>query len=133
MLASDCAGTWNPKMTTQAEGYVLQGGPAPGVYALHIVGCASAAANSEGLDISLSDAKAPATYTAGLVRYTDPQGSGWGYANDPFKVTITKLGAVGDTVEGTFSATVAHVMNGNAAHLLTGAFTVCRQPDEDVP
>jgi hypothetical protein len=67
------------------------------------------------------------------VQYSDPGGSTWGFPNDQHTITYTKLGMVGDTIEGTFTATVSHVMNGNAAHLLSGSFIVCHQPDELVP
>jgi hypothetical protein len=68
-----------------------------------------------------------------IVQYTDPLGSTWGFSNDSFKVTITNLGSRGDTIDGTFTATLSHVMNGNAAHNLSGSFSVCHQPDELVP
>jgi hypothetical protein len=133
-LAAACAGAWNTPAVTSAEGYVLAGGPAPGVYSLRIVGCASSAAASEGLSISVA-AMAPGDYGTGtgVVQYTDPSGSTWGFNDDAFKVTITKLGMRGDIIEGTFTATVSHVMNGNAAQNLSGSFSVCHQPDELVP
>jgi hypothetical protein len=136
-LASACSGVWNPKAVSGAEGYVLVGGPPPGVYELNLVGCVGSAAGSEGLDITLNGVMAAGTYTdittAGTVRYTDSSGSGWGYAGDPFKIDFTALSAIGAPIQGTFNATVSHVMGGNAAHLLNGEFSLCRQPDEDAP
>jgi len=46
---------------------------------------------------------------------------------------LAKYGAVGDSIDGTFTATVTHVMNGNAAHFLSGSFHVCRVQDELTP
>jgi hypothetical protein len=131
-LSSACMGSWNPKNVPGAEGYVIAGGPPPGGYDLFVVGCASNAAVSEGLLLEAS-AMTPGTYTTGMVQYTDPGGSQWAYPIGPFKITYTKLGMVGDTIEGTFAATVTHVMNGNAAHQLEGSFVVCHQPDELLP
>lgn len=132
-LASSCAGAWNPSGVASAHGYVVQGGAPPGIYSLHVVGCASGEANSEGLDISLADATAPGKYTSGLIRYTDFSGSGWGYGDDPFEVKLTQTGALGEGIAGSFTGRVSHVMNGNAAHNLSGSFSVCHEPDENVP
>jgi hypothetical protein len=85
---STCATAYNPVQVTTAEAYVTQGGAAPGIYQLSIYGCASTAPASEGISIILDDAHTPGTYTKGVVRYTDPMGSGWGYSNDFFQVTI---------------------------------------------
>jgi hypothetical protein len=46
---------------------------------------------------------------------------------------VTTFPAVGSAIDGTFTATVSHVMNGNAAHMLSGSFHVCRVQDELTP
>jgi hypothetical protein len=132
-LTSDCAGSWNPNMVTSAEGHVLQGGPPPGFYELDIVGCASAAMVSEGVQLDLTNAMGPGVYTTGTVLYTDAGGGMWGNPGDPFQVQLTQEGAVGGTIQGTFTAMVSRTMGGNAAHTLSGSFSVCRVPDEDAP
>jgi hypothetical protein len=131
-LTSLCDTTWNPSSATSPIGYVFAA-PVPPTQELRIQGCAMAAANSEGLHIALTSASGPGTYTAGLVRYTDTVGSPWGWPNDPFSVKITTYDMTGGIIEGTFTATVSHIMNGNAAHTLQGSFHVCHVQDELAP
>jgi hypothetical protein len=122
-------------MATTPTGFsFVHGSPPPGGQELYIDGCAAGAPGSEGLHIGLSNAIAPGTYTDGSVDYTDASAATWD-AGDPFSfiVAITKLGAVGDSIDGTFTATVTRVMSADAAHSLSGSFHVCRVKDEVLP
>ena len=138
-LTSVCASGWNPQMSPQPIGYLIEGGVVPPVDGgvslggprLEIFGCASAAPGSEGVELLAYDVTAPGKFTVGLTRYTDAGGLSWGMMSDPFVLHVTKLGAVGDSIEGTVTATVTH--GGNAAHTIAGSFHVCRAPDELVP
>jgi hypothetical protein len=130
-FASICANSWGAGQTTTALGYKFEGGPAPGFEAMDVEGCASAAPTSEGVQLSATSATAPGTFTAGSVNYTDPNGTGWGVAGDPFSITFTRIDAVGGVIAGSFTATVTH--GGNAAHSLSGTFQVCRVSDELAP
>ena len=138
-LASCCAGEWNPQMSPQAIGYLIQGGVVPFVDGgpsldgprLEMFGCASAAPGSEGVELLAYDVTAPGNFTIGLVRYTDAGGQSWGVMSDPFVLDVTQLGVVGDFIEGTVTATVSQ--GGNAARAIEGSFHVCRAPDEIVP
>jgi hypothetical protein len=137
-LPSACSG-YNPQMSLQAIGYLIEGGVVPpddggvslGGPRLEMFGCASAAVASEGVELLAYDVTAPGSFTVGLVRYTDAGGLSWGMMSDPFVLDVTKLGPVGDSIEGTVTATVS--MGGNAAHDITGSFHVCRAPDEIFP
>jgi hypothetical protein len=100
---------------------------------LRIEGCAMAAPNSEGLHIALTSASAPGMYGTGLLRYTDKVGSPWGWPGDPWSVTITMYGMTGQSIDGSFTGSVSHIMGGNAAHLLEGSFHVCHIEDELTP
>jgi len=138
-LTSRCSGGWNPQMWPQPLGYLIEGGIVPpvdggvalGGARLAIFGCASAAPQTEGVELLAYDVTGPGSYTVGLVRYTDAGGLAWGIMSDPFVLDVAKLGAVGDSIEGTVEATVSQ--GGNAAHGLAGSFHVCRAPDEVVP
>ena len=98
-----------------------------------IQGCASSAANSPGIELQANDAVGPGTYTTATAYYTDSVGSTWGFANNPATVTITKFEVVGGVIEGSFTANVRHIMNGNAAHSLTGTFHVCHTATQAAP
>lgn len=133
VFSSACAGMWNPPMEKSAIGYIVSGGPAPGIENLILGGCATPAENSEGLSFSVTKATSPGVYTDGLTQYIDPNGSPWGFAGNPFELTVDKLGDTGDSIDGSFKVIVTHVPNGNAAHTITGTFHVCRVLDELVP
>jgi hypothetical protein len=131
-FTSLCDTTWNPSNATSPIGYVFTAGQPP-ASELRIEGCAMAAANSEGLHFHLAAASGPGTYTTGLVQYTDTGGSRWGWPGDPLSVKVTTYGMTGQSIDGTFTATVSHIMNGNAAHFLQGSFHVCHIEDELTP
>jgi hypothetical protein len=131
-LASDCASdTWNPGMATTPVGYLLEGGVAPGLSNLNVYGCVSKAVNSEGISLLVSGVKAPGTFTSGTATYTDAGGAAWSNGG-ALMVTVTKLGAVGGTIEGTLSATVTHPPS-QVAQTIAGSFKVCHIGDELVP
>jgi hypothetical protein len=133
LLTSDCAtDTWNPGMAHTPVGYLLEGGPPPGASNLDGYGCASGAASSKGLSFIAPDVKAPGTFTNGTATYTDDQGNVWTNTNGGFSITITKLGAVGDTIDGIVTATVTHPPSGLAQNV-SAKFTLCHINDEDVP
>jgi len=129
--ASICANSWGAAQTTSALGYRFEGGPAPGIEAMDVAGCASAAPSSEGVQLSARNASSPGTFTTGSVSYTDANGIQWGVPGDPLSITFTRIDAVGGVIAGSFTATVTH--GGNAAHSLSGAFQVCRVNDELAP
>ncbi len=130
-LPSDCASdTWNPSMSTTPAGYLMQGGPPPGASTLDGFGCVSKAVASEGLSFSVAGVKAPGTFTSGTATYTDAQGANW--VSGAFNLTVTKLGAVGDTIEGSLTATVTHPPS-LVAQSISATFKVCHIEDQDVP
>lgn len=124
---SVCADSFGSNESATALGYEFSGGPAPGVQALTLLGCVSAAPKSEGIFLSLSDATSPGTFTKGSVTWTDPGGIPWGVEGDPLSAVVTVLGPVGGVIEGHFTAMVTH--GGNAAHNVEGTFHVCRVND----
>jgi len=131
---SFCAMTgYNPTASAEPIAYVFAGGPPPGINALTIAACAGAGMVSEGVRMAINDVSSPGTYSNGVFQYWDPSGSVWSFQPFPFKVNIGNFGPVGSFVDGGFSATVTHVMNGNAAHTLQGKFHICHVPDELVP
>jgi hypothetical protein len=138
-LTSRCSGGWNPQMWPRPIGYLIEGGVVPpvdggvalGGARLEIFGCVSAAPQSEGVELLAYDVTGPGSYTVGLVRYTDAAGLAWGIMSDPFVLDLAKLGAVGDSIEGTVKATVSQ--GGKATRDVAGSFHVCRAPDELVP
>jgi hypothetical protein len=131
-FASICQGFGLGSQKT-ASGYLFAGGPVGAPSGTKIIGCATMNASSPGIVLEAYDAMSPGTYSTGLTQYTDQGGSPWGFPNDPIEVKITKLEPVGGVIEGTFKATVSHVMNGNAAHNLTGTFHVCHTMDLFAP
>jgi hypothetical protein len=124
--SSNCASGWDPSATS-AIGYAFAGGPVGAPHGIQIVGCKSAAAQSEGIQFRVLDAQGPGTYTMGSTQYTDTTGVTWGFDTDPFKVTLTKVESTGGVIEGTFSEFVTH--GGSAAHSIAGSFHVCHVMD----
>jgi hypothetical protein len=127
-------------MSPQALGYLIEGGVVPPPVdggasldgpRLQMFGCVSATQASEGVELLAYDVSGPGSFTVGVVLYTDAAGTAWGLMSDPFVLDVTRIGAVGDSIEGTVKANVSR--GGNAAHELAGSFHVCRAPDESVP
>ena len=131
ILTSICQGAWGSSESSKAVGYIFSGGPYPGTQGLVVLGCAGPEAASEGILLSPADAIAPGHYTAGTTSYTDPGGITWGVSGDPFDMTVTALGPVGGSIQGTFSVMVTH--GGNAAHDIEGTFDVCHVTDLNAP
>ena len=130
-FASMCQGAWGSDESNKAVGYMFSGGPAPGSQGLVVLGCAHSYAGSQGIILAPRNATSPGTYTAGTATYTDENGGSWGADGDPFHMTVTKLGPVGGSIEGTFQALVTH--GGNAGHNVSGTFNVCRVSDMLAP
>ena len=133
LLSSVCGNTWNPTMATGATGFIFAGGPAPGVEGLNLDGCASLDDGSEGLQLSLPSVTGPGKVVAGSAQYNQKLGETLFSVDNSLVVDITKLGAVGDTIEGSFSMVLSANPMTMAEHKLTGTFSVCHVPDEDVP
>jgi hypothetical protein len=128
-LPSNCASdTWGSTATTPV-GYVQAGGASADQNTLVIFGCVSAAAGSQGIVLSAPNVTAPGTFTGGTATYTDMSGNDW--TGTP-QVVVTTLGAVGDTIEGTFTASVTHPPS-QIAENVTGTFSVCRIGDQLTP
>jgi hypothetical protein len=115
-------------MSSAAIGFLLQGGPAPGLHDLHIVGCQFPMVGSQGIQMIAAGVTAPGQFSAGTMSYTDPMGQQW--SASAFQVNVTKLGPVGDTIEGWYFGMLQH---GTASMEVKGGFQVCHVPDEDVP
>jgi hypothetical protein len=131
IFGSVCDSSWGSDHSDKAVGYIFMGGPAPGAQGLVILGCASPQSGSPRLSLAPTDAVTPGTYTAGTTSYTDSQGITWGVSVDPFELTVTSLGDVGESIVGFYSVMVTH--GGNAARDLAGSFDVCRIPDMIAP
>jgi hypothetical protein len=133
-LTSICAGaSWNPTNSAAPIGYGVEGGFTNMFIAQHVLGCVGAAAGSEGIELVTYMAMSPGKYTSGSSTYTDPMGGVWTTIGaTSYQVTLTKVGPVGDSIEGTFSDFVGQPMK-QQAHPLTGSFHVCHVPDEQVP
>jgi hypothetical protein len=104
---------------------------APGLSTLFVDGCVSTANNAVGVSFSVPMVTATGSFTSGSVTYTDSSAAQWTNPAN-FDVTLTKLGVVGDTLEGTFSGDVIHPPS-QVAQMVSGSFKVCRLPDEDAP
>jgi hypothetical protein len=119
-LTSWCPGSvWNPENSTTPFGYEFA------VAELHVVGCGGV----EGIELVATPATAPGAFTMGSAKYTDPMGGvWWTMPGSMFQVTVTKLGPLGDTIEGTFSAWTEQP-NKQQAHPVTGSFHVCHVED----
>ena len=129
-FASSCASNiWTPSPSTTPVGYLLVS-TEPGMTFLNVFGCASEASASQGLALDVLDltGTGTGTFTSGTATYTDAGGAAWS-SNGALDVVVTKLGAVGDTIDGTFSATVTHPPS-QIAQSITGSFSVCRIVDE---
>jgi hypothetical protein len=131
-LTSDCASDSNDQdATATASGFLTEGGPSPGVSLVHVFGCVTKGLQSQGLAFYADDVTGPGTSVSGTATYTDAQGSDWTSVGG-FDVTITKLGAVGDTIEGTLGTAVTHPPS-DIAEPITATFKVCHIKDELVP
>jgi hypothetical protein len=129
-LTSDCASdAWNPTNATTPVGYLLEGGIGPGMSTLYAYACQSEAASSEGIVLTVPSVTAPGKFAISNLTYTDAQGTAWSGGS---QVSITKLGAAGDTIEGTLSAWVS-APPADVAMPVTGSFTLCHLQDELVP
>ncbi len=127
-FTANCASdTFNPTGVATAVGFLTEGGVAPGVSILHVYGCATTATGSAGLSLSVGDVTAAGTFTDGSVTYT-------GGLSNPgsLDVVVTKLGAVGDTIEGTLSGVLTAPPT-ELAIAITGTFSVCHSEDQLVP
>jgi hypothetical protein len=131
-LTSICAGaTWNPTKSSAPIGYVSSSGNP--LETLHVLGCASAAAPSEGIEFAVDHIAGPGTYMTGTASYTDPMGAAWttmGFLM--FQVVVTKLDLVGGFIDGTFSAFTGQP-NHQQAHPVSGSFHVCHVQDQIGP
>jgi len=128
-LGSICAQSWGAKWSSTPVGFYVNGGPAPGIHALEIEGCASSAAESEGLRLGADGPDVPGTY-AGTAVYRDAQGQDWADMGASVELTLDKVGPVGDVIEASY---VAHLFHGAGVLDLKGAFRVCHVEDENVP
>jgi hypothetical protein len=132
-FSSDCAtDTWNPDGVTTALGYLLEGGPFPGISDLEIYGCVSTAAGSQGISISVPNVTAPGTFSDGSASYTLSNGGGTFTNPGSLNVVVTTLGATGDTIEGTFSGGLFDPPTTLTLDV-SGSFTVCHIKDELTP
>jgi hypothetical protein len=129
-FTSLCQYSWGSRDSASAVGYIMQGGAVGAIAHLELDGCASAAAMSAGLQLSVDSATQTGSFTSGSGTYTDSNGTSWGIASDGFSVQITELDPPGGAIDGTFSLTI---VNGNDNHTLTGTLNVCRVADEDLP
>jgi len=131
VLTAECASaSWNPSGATTPSGYLLHGGPAPGLSTLFLNGCESGAANSRGITLEVPMVTAATTYSSGAVTYTDAQGAQW--TSPQSELDITALGAVGQPITGFFSAGLIHPPSQTVLQVQVN-FQVCRLQDEDVP
>ncbi|MEJ7731223.1 MAG: hypothetical protein WKG00_18655 [Polyangiaceae bacterium] len=128
-LGSVCGDDWSAQFSSVPAGYYVSGGPAQAVSSLHLVGCANATPDSEGLRLS-AQVDGPGAY-GGQALYTDqaknlfpelPAGS--------VALTLSSVGQVGETIEGTYQAMVA---KDEIAFSIKGAFRVCHVEDENLP
>jgi hypothetical protein len=119
---------WNPNMGSSAIGYLLQGGPPPGLNDLHIVACQFPMVGSEGIQILASNVTGPGMFSKGAAVYIDAMGEPW--SATVFQVNVSKLGPVGDTIEGWY---FGMFQLNNATIGVKGNFVVCHVPDEEVP
>ena len=127
-LGSSCVGTWGTMWTSVPTGFYIDGGPAPGIHLLRIEGCATANTGSQGVRVLADNADAPSTYL-GSVGYQDAQGQVWATMGDSAKITLDKIGPVGDVIEGSY---VTKVYNGVGVMDLAGSFRVCHVEDENL-
>jgi len=97
--------------------------PTGGLHGLKIVGCKTAALNSEGVALYADNAAGVGTYVVGTPKYSDGNGVVLGRSSDPFNVVVTAFGAEGQPIEGTFTVTST---KNNVSHTLIGSFHVCR-------
>jgi hypothetical protein len=116
----------NPDMISTAYGYLVLGGVNPGMSSLQIYGCQSASIGSEGVYLTSSDVKGPGTFANGLMYFTDAMGGLWSSVKS--SLTVTKIGPVGDTIEGYFNGAFAEPSHPNLL-VVKGTFSVCHGPD----
>ncbi len=129
---SNCASDgWNPGMSAAPSGYIWSGGPPPGGTGLNLYGCATEAAGSPGLSLQVPSVTAPGTFAGGTATYTDEGGGVWSSPGTS-TVVVTQLGAVGQTIEGTFTATVSNPP-ADGMEDISGSFSVCHIHDEQAP
>jgi hypothetical protein len=128
-LSSVCANsTWNPDMIGTAYGFLLQGGPPPGASTLNIFACQTPSPGSEGIQINVPNVTSTGTFADGTMVFTDPMGVMWFSMGTNF--TVTKLGPVGDTIEGFFDG--MFYASGKPL-AMKGQFQVCHGPNEEAP
>jgi hypothetical protein len=122
-FASNCAlDLWNPNGATSPVAYQTQGGATD----FTIYACATVASNAAGMSIVVYGlVTGPGTFSTS-VQYTDPTGKGWA---GPGTLVLTKVGSVGDTVEGTFTG----MLTLPATQAFEATITACRIPDDDGP
>ncbi len=131
-LGTNCASDgYDPSNSMTPSGYLLEGGAPPGASTLMTYGCVSETAGAQGLALSVPNVKAAGTFTTGTLTYTDANGKVWSNSGG-FSVTVTTLGAEGDTIVGTVSSGIISPPS-QVALQLTGSFTVCHTADELTP
>jgi hypothetical protein len=116
-------------MSNAAIGYLVQGGPAPGISDLHIVACSGPNPKSEGIHIIQQNVMGPGMFFGNGTTFVDALGTPWTALM--IEVNVTKLGPVGDTIEGNYFGS----FGGPGQPLLNvkGDFHVCHTPDQEVP
>jgi hypothetical protein len=123
VLGSICPNApWNPTSSSGPIGYLLRGGPSSEISDLNVVACNG----PESIQLIASGVTTPGTFSANATIFTDAK-----TLNS--QVIVTKLGPVGDTIEGNFHLVLAPKSPDGALTLINGDFQVCHVPDEEAP
>ena len=133
-LTSICPGPiYNPTHATMPIGYLLEGGPPPGISNLNILGCASDTTGAQGIQLVTDGVFSPGMFGNGTLTYTDPMGIPSTSAGLKFHVEVDVLGPQGQIIAGSFIATTETNTPAKILHTVTGKFAVCHVPNELVP
>jgi hypothetical protein len=100
---------------------------------LNVVGCTSEAPGSQGIWLSVEGGYEPESSMLGTLEYADPTGMNFLAPQGELDVVVTAVGAVGQPIEGTFTATTVSAGPNFTYHDVTGSFHVCRVPDDTGP
>jgi hypothetical protein len=131
-FTSICYPRWDPTGSTYAVGWLEHpSSPPPD---LDVMGCANTGFASAGIEIQTFNGIDVVSPKGMSVCYRDPTGRVWdsmsGGSMPKFGLTLWEVGAVGEFIDGTFTATGIIGPELDPVHTVSGSFHVCREPDQ---
>jgi hypothetical protein len=120
---------WNPGQSTTPIGYLVQGGPPPGVSIFNLLGCMTNAPGARGIHVQAQNVMGSGNFNDVSVTYDDGNGTTFTSVAGKSELELN-LVPLGLWLTGSFDSLVAA---GGQSHWVSGGFNVCHAPDEQLP